>query len=378
MSNFVAGYQASLDKKRYDDAAPMRDIALQEAQMGLDTLRNHKTDEAERKKIIEDATTDPVVKDFDSSDHPQTMDRAPRQMTLDDQLNLYEKLGQHAMKTGKITPDQAMQAHQKIREMDNEGHFDAYNEYRRTGDIGAAVRMFNQRGKKKVDPNAKITEVQKKDPITDQPYTAYSMSDDSGKVQTFDPLQMARESGGAKGFIDSQKTAFESRKVGAIEKREENRAMTEDRRYQEGLDRATREDRKGDQMDRRLSIMEDNNYLRNDKPGTQGGVFGYKMGVLERAAPHLTEMERYKLASGQRNIPAAQMAKWAEDAISRQEKLTGIPLKADERQKKVKQQMDFYRSFTEDGDASGLTPRPGAQPSAPAGGGKDYSRLWGG
>lgn len=356
-NNFVQGYQASLEKKRYDDAAPDRAMLREERQLGLDAARRQVSDDAERRRLIEDATSEPVVKDFDASDNAQTMGRAPRKMSLDDHLNLYERLGEQAMKSGRLSPEQAMQAHEKIRAMETEGHFDAYNEYRRTGDIGAAVRMFNSRGKKQIDPKSRIEEVQKKDPLTDQPYTAYSTTDETGKSVTFDPLQMARESGGARGFLDSQKTAFEARKVGALEQRESNRDTREQRMSLEAVARGKRDDRKADQMDDRLRIMED----RADRPGgAQGGVFGYKMDWLKTHLPEMTEEQRYSLATGQRNIPEAQIRKWAEDAVGRAEKLTGIPMKGPDRARAIESKAEFLRGMKSGESAPGLPPRPGS------------------
>lgn len=370
MADFSSGLSAGLEARRYNDDTDNRRIRNEQNQLGLDQARRMNADEQERRRIVEDATTEKVVKDFDASDNPQTVERVPKKLTLDDQLNLYEQLGQHDLKTGRADPEKAAKLREQIRSMDQEGEFDAYNEYKRTKDMKAAIKMFNKRGTKKIDENAPISEVQKVDPLTKMPYTAYQARGMGGEALTFDPLQTAREAGGAKGFLDQQRTAFDAQKADVAERRATALEQRETNRDEETRRRGVRDDRRYETDQRKLDILEQE---RARDRGASGGVFGYKMNWLKDNVPNLTPEQQYSLATGSRTIPEAQIRKWAEDAVGRAEKLTGIPMKAEERKRAIDEKASFLRGMRSQGDRPGLNPPAPQQPAAAP---KDYSNLW--
>lgn len=373
--NFSSGLMAGLEMRRYREAEPDREQArelrkqqIEENRLGLELARKRQADDEARRKLIEDATTEPVVMDFDASMNPQTVQRRPRQLSRDEMLDLHERLGAHDLATGRMSTDQSLTMRDKVRGMESEGAFDAYDEYRRTGDVKAATRMFNRRGKTRIDESKPITAQKMKDPITGMEYEAYTALTPEGQQMTFDPLQAARETSGARGWLDRQKTSFEAQRA----KREDRKMDTLERREAvRELENARRQARDDDRYfleSRRLDIMEKD---RGKDGGSQGGVFGYKMRWLADNMPDLTSEQRYQLATGQRTVPEAQIAKWAEDAVGRAEKLTGIPMKPEERKKAVKEKADFLRGMRGTGGAE-----PGGGAAAKPAATRDYSNLW--
>lgn len=374
MADFASGLSAGLEVRRYEEGSQDRELARRERQqridensLGLDMARRQSADDLARRKIVEDATTEPVIKDFDASDNPQTVERRQRVLSPSEQLDLHERLGEHDMKTGRMSADQSLGFREKVRNMETEGAFDAYNEYRRSGDVKAATRMFNKRGQSRVDESQPIREVKRKDPTTGMEYSAYQAMSPEGKPMTFDPLQTAREVGGAKSWLDQQKTAFEAKKSAALDKRNETADRRVDLLEEEGRRKSARDDDRYFLESRKLDIAEKN----GGKEGG-GGVFGYRMRWLQDNMPTLSSEQRYTLATGQRSIPEAQIRKWAEDAVSRQEKLTGIPVKPEDRKRAVDEKATFLRGMR----GQGGEPQPGAGPAKPAAAPRDYSNLW--
>jgi hypothetical protein len=345
--SFSSGLAAGTKFREYNEGQDLRDLQLEERELGLDNARRARADQDELRRIVQDATTQ-IVNDRSTGGVDE---RRPREMTPDERMDLYEKLGMHSMKTGRMTPDQAMKFHQSMTDAEQEGMFDAYSEYRRTGDIDTATRMFNKRGKSRVDPNT-IMPSKRKDPITGQEYDAYVGRAEDGSIMTFDPMRAAYETGGRKGFLESQKAQIEGRKVGAAERRNDLLERRYEDQYDLGLDAiaARRESAAARAAGGgRASVFQQKKdaYLAVN-PGDEQGALDYASG-------------RRTLSGREARLAAERMASTMRDSRTNQ------PLDAAGRRRAAD---EIYARITEgQADHSGATPppspapRPGARPS---------------
>lgn len=258
-------------------------------ELGLEDARRQDDDEVERRRMIRDATMEPV-RDADSG---KVVSYQPRELSDDEKMDLYERLGAHALRSGKLTPDKALVFKQQIKDAEEEGMFDAYNTYRQTGNIEDATRMFNRRGKTRVQPDT-IMESERIDPLTRQPYKAYVARAENGDIMTFDPLAAARMTGGRKGWLESQKSTIEGRKADAAEKRNqlyEESIMSRERVGMAGVEqRRDAADDRADGVGGRSSVFQQKQSAwLSVHPGDTAGALDYAGGrrVLSPAEARL-------------------------------------------------------------------------------------------
>lgn len=377
-TGYAAGTRLNIEEDEAKQRKQERDLRMQQEGLALDQAQQQARDSAERRNLYDSLTTEP----YQTTDASDNVVEGRRPISLDDgaKRNVWSRMAEYDASRGKVSPDQALQFQSHLRTADQEGVWDALSKLD-AGDIEGGKKAFHAKGNYKIvgDP---VSE-ERTDP-TGMKYTAWKahLVDDKGNetMGELDPYKLSIAQGGAAGFAKRQETMLHARKA-------QLDSAKEDRRYEEGVRRDEQRDkaldissRRADSADRRATAAEE----RANRPGNDGGVFGFKMRMLEHAAPHLSEMDRYKLASGQKNIPSAQIAKWAEDTVARQEKLTGIPMKPDDRRKKVQEAVQYYKGFA-DSDAPGGpgNAAPGlSAPAAPSSGvvpgRNDYRSLWGG
>lgn len=153
----------------------------------------------------------------------ELMRQYPEKGRLADKMDWYEKHGRLSLQRGKITPDQHVKMQEALRQMEGEGTLDAYRKYKETGDINAAIDMFNAKGDVKLNPET-IRPNPKRDPISGNEYMTYSAAsfpvDAQGNTKTivFDPLQAAETIGGVKGYLDFSRARREGHRTDIAER----------------------------------------------------------------------------------------------------------------------------------------------------------------
>jgi hypothetical protein len=247
-----------------------RELGRERDQLGLEALRGQMADQdrereykAERQSFLRENLMEPVLTE-DNAGNLTPSGYRPRSLTDADMLRIHEGVGALDYKHGRLDPEKAMAMQRALKVARDEGAFDAYNEFLKTGDPKAAEAVFNAKGRVRIVPGS----IQAVEKVNDDglKYRVLSAKKVDGGDLTFDPVAVGIAVGGVKSFVAdlerSRKAKLEERKVGVSEAQARTQEAREENRYQAG-------ERRADQRDRQLDILSARlNQGDRDKPLT--------------------------------------------------------------------------------------------------------------
>lgn len=256
-SGIERGHRLGLDADEAEQRKLVRESGRERHGLEMAGLRRREDEakreseyRAEREKFIRGATMDEVMTE-DAGGNLVPGGYRPRQLKDEDVYRLHEGVGALDFRHGKLDPTQAMAMQRSIKFARDEGAFDSYNEFLRSGDPAAAEAVFNKVGRASLVEGS-MGIVEKTDELTGQKYRVLRAKTAEGRDIEFDPVAVGRARGGAAAYAKSLETGAElDIKRREVKAREDTAAGNVSRN--EARDAA--EQRRADQRDRQLDIM---------------------------------------------------------------------------------------------------------------------------
>jgi hypothetical protein len=273
-SGITQGMRLGLEMDERKERAKDRDITREHARLGLENAQREQNSARERDRYIHEATTQPGLVE-DASGNVDAGGRVPKEMTLAEQIAYHRRIGEMDFKAGKMSQADFMALPQKLKLYEAEGVLAALDEMERSNDGEAGIAAFNKLGKHKIKAYQPRTV---RDPITGTPVTEFVIRTQDDKYETLNPLEVAREAGGIKGFKEMQDAHLRARAASTAERRADALELGVVQRGEEAGRRLDQGDRRLSQGDRALSIRE------VWGPGGRGGGGGSSVFQQKRSA----------------------------------------------------------------------------------------------
>lgn len=362
-SGIDKGVRLSMDMDEAKDRKADRALQRQKDELGLEVLRREKTYDDELQAVTNKYTTaapDQAAVDEAAALGDSTasqVKRAPREMTLADQVNMNKEIGALQFRYKKISHPDYIALPQRLRGMQKEGLMQALDEMASTNDVGAGIESFNKLGDVKIKAYMSRDAVDK---LTGLPTKEVTVRTEDDKVKTFSLAELARSAGSAKEYIEWAKLGETARSRAAQEHNVDRQATRDEQRHQETMGSLDIQGRRADAAMTAAQAAA----TRAERSGSAGSRQAQWAEARRDAlmATGYSEKDATDIAYGAKSLSPRDARARSEAMASRAKDDMGQPLSAQAQRRYADQ---VYGRIMGSGASPGLEPVPAA-PGAPA------------